>query len=119
VLAHELGDLHAVVGGQHLRRLLADQNRRIAFRFPATAKFKTAIVEVMRYPAKADLPLALNVNDSTASTRVLELQKTERIIVPLSALAETNLTLAAERSYPLAAPDTRSRSFRIVNIDFQ
>lgn len=94
-------------------------DRRIAFRFPATAKFKHAVVEVMRFPAKADLPLALTVNGSTASTRELELQKTERIMVPLSASAETTLTLAAERSYPLAAPDIRSRSFRIVNIDFQ
>jgi len=34
-------------------------------------------------------------------------------------LLTNGLSLAAERSFPLAAPDTRSRSFRIVNIDFQ
>ena len=65
------------------------------------------------------MPLALTINGSTGSTRMLELQKTERIIVPLSALEETTLKLAAERSFPLTAPDTRSRSFRIVNIDFE
>ena len=93
-------------------------DRRIALRFPATAKFKTAIVEVMRFPAKADLPLTLTINGA-GSTKLLELQKTERIRIPLSTLAETTLTLGAERSFPLAAPDTRSRSFRIVNIDFE
>ena len=94
-------------------------DRRIAFRFPATARFKTAVVEIVRFPAKADLPLSVAVNDTPTTTRTLELQKTERIRVPLSALAETTLTLVAEHSYPLAAPDTRSRSFRIVNIDFE
>jgi hypothetical protein len=79
-------------------------DRRISFRFPATAKFKQAIVEVMRFPAKADLPLALTVNGATTSTRVLELQKTERIIVPLSALTETTLTLAAERQLSSRGP---------------
>jgi hypothetical protein len=94
-------------------------DRHIAFRFPATAKFKTAIVEIMRYPAKADLPIGVTVNGAPAPDRLLELQKTERILVPLSATGDTSLTLGTERNFSLAAPDTRMRSFRIVNIDFQ
>jgi hypothetical protein len=94
-------------------------DRKISFRFPPTTKFRQAVVEVMRFPAKADLPLAVTINSATNSPRLLELQKTEQIVVPLSAQADTTLALAAERSFPLTAPDTRSRSFRIVNIDFQ
>ena len=56
--------------------------------------------------------------DGVAEPHVLELEKTERIVVPLSASADTQLDLSTERSFPLAAPDTRERSFRIVNIDF-
>jgi hypothetical protein len=94
-------------------------DRKIEFRFPATDRFKSAIVEVMRYPAKADLPLAVSLNGTPGEPRSLELEKTERITVPLSTARETVLGLKAERSFPLAAPDTRSRSFRVVNIDFQ
>ena len=94
-------------------------DRQVAFRFPATAQFKTAIVEVVRYPSRADLSLAVRSGGAPAETRVLELEKTDRIRVPLSTQAEATLSLATEASFPLAAPDTRSRSFRIVNIDFE
>ncbi len=94
-------------------------DRKIDFSFPATTRFKEAIVEVVRYPAKADLPLEVKIGSNAPATRVLGLQQTERILVPLSATADTRLSLTAERSFPLAAPDTRERSFRIVNIDFQ
>jgi hypothetical protein len=62
--------------------------------------------------------LSVSVDGNAPTTKVLGLEATERIIVPLSATGETKLDLSAERSFPLAAPDTRSRSFRIVNIDF-
>lgn len=93
-------------------------DRRIDFRFPATDTFDTAIIEVMRFPAKADLPLAIALNGDAPEQRELALEQTERIEVPISAVQETRLTLSTERTFPLAAPDTRSRSFRIVNIDF-
>jgi hypothetical protein len=94
-------------------------DRQVAFRFPATTQFKTAIVEVVRYPSRTDLPLAVRSSGGPAETRSLELEKTERIRVPLSAQAEATLSLGTDASFPLAAPDTRSRSFRIVNIDFE
>jgi hypothetical protein len=49
----------------------------------------------------------------------LGLEKTERITVVLSPDHATGVTLDAPRNFALAAPDTRLRSFRIVNIDFQ
>jgi hypothetical protein len=49
----------------------------------------------------------------------LELEKIERITLPLSADQATALTLEAPRNFALAAPDTRLRSFRVVTIDFQ
>lgn len=94
-------------------------DRRIRFRFPATARFKTASVQVVRFPSRPDLPLSVAVDGQSVGARTLELEKPERIDVALSAAKETILELAAPRSYPLAAPDTRSRSFRIVGIDFE
>ena len=94
-------------------------DRRINFSFPATDRFKQADVEIVRFPAHADLPLAVSRNGGAPETRTLELEKTERIIVPLSATRAATLSLSAPRSYLLTAPDTRERSFRIVNIDFE
>lgn len=94
-------------------------DRRIAFRFPATDLFKNALVEVVRFPSKSDLPLDLVVNGQSEKPRTLELEKTELITLPLSPDGATEMTLSTERSFPLAAPDTRHRSFRIVNIDFE
>jgi hypothetical protein len=94
-------------------------DRRIAFDFPATKQFKTAIIEIIRFPAKADLPLSVGVNGTAQPVVSLGLEKTERITVALSADHATGVTLDAPRNFALAAPDTRLRSFRIVNIDFQ
>ena len=94
-------------------------DRKVSFSFPATSRFHTAIVEVVRFPARSDLPLALAVNGEPQPGRNLLLDKTERIRVPLAAGSATTLELSAPRDFPLAAPDTRSRSFRIVNIDFE
>jgi hypothetical protein len=93
-------------------------DRTIAFRFPATERFQHAIVQLVRYPAVADLPIAM-VQNGERSERVLGLETTETIRVPLSSNGEATLSLSASRSYPLAAPDTRSRSFRLVNVDFE
>jgi len=93
--------------------------RKVAFRFPSTRRFKTAVVQIVRFPAKSDLPLSVVIDGGPTQARSLELQKTETIKVPLSSVHDTTLALAAERSFALAAPDTRSRSFRIVNIDFE
>ena len=94
-------------------------DRRIAFSFPATKQFKTALVEVVRFPAKADFPLAVAVDGTARPPLALGLEKTERIAIPLSADRATTVTLDAPANFALAAPDTRLRSFRIVNIDFQ
>jgi len=94
-------------------------DRRIAFSFPATKQFKNAIVEVVRFPAKADLPLTVGINGATQPALTLGLEKTERVAIPLSGDQATAVTLDALRNFALAAPDTRIRSFRIVNIDFQ
>jgi hypothetical protein len=94
-------------------------DRRVQFRFPATDRFKNALVEVVRFPAKADLPVSVQLGSGATETRTLQLEKTERIVIPLSASAETTAVLSAERNFPLTAPDTRERSYRIVNIDFE
>jgi hypothetical protein len=94
-------------------------DRKVSFSFPATTRFHTAIVEVVRYPARSDLPLAVTVNGEAAAPRSLGLDKTERIRVPLAADHDTALELSAPRNFPISAADPRSRSFRIVNIDFE
>jgi hypothetical protein len=94
-------------------------DRHIAFDFPATKQFKTAIIEVIRFPAKADLPLTVGVNGTAQPIVSLGLEKTERITVLLSPDHATGVTIDAPRNFALAAPDTRLRSFRIVNIDFK
>ncbi len=94
-------------------------DRHIDFSFPATARFKQAIIELIRYPSQADLPLAVQVDGKPAETRMLHLQKVERIDVPLSAVRATTLSLTAPRDYELTPPDRRRRSFRLVNIDFE
>ncbi len=93
-------------------------DRRATFAFPPTPAFKRAHVEIVRFPARTDYSVDVTVNGQT-STLNLPLDATERITVPLSATEGTALTLACERRFELAAPDTRTRSFRIVNIDFE
>jgi hypothetical protein len=89
----------------------------LSLRFPATTRFKEAIVEVVRFPTRRDFPLAVTVNGK-ATSKTMALEETLRLRIPLSAVAETRSVLSAEPSYPLGAPDTRSRSYRVVNIDF-
>jgi hypothetical protein len=92
---------------------------RLSLHFPATDKFHSAIVEVVRYPSKADFPLSVDVNDKIGAPRELGLERTERVIIPLSAAAETKVDLAANEAFQLGPNDPRERSFRIVNIDFE
>jgi hypothetical protein len=94
-------------------------DRRLEFRFPATTRFKDAIVEVIRFPAPPDMPLSVSQDGGSEKTLTLALEKTERIRIPLSGLRETTAVLTTSQSYPLAAPDTRTRSYRVVNIDFE
>jgi hypothetical protein len=91
---------------------------KLALRFPATTRFKEAIIQVIRYPSKRDYSLAVTVNGKPAPDQVLGLDQTETVRVPLSAVSDTVTTLAASERYPLGAPDTRTRSYRVVNIDF-
>ena len=72
---------------------------------------------MVRYPSRRDYPLAVTVNGVTTSQN-MALEETRTLRVPLSALADTSVELSADQSFPLGAPDTRSRSYRIVNIDF-
>lgn len=88
------------------------------FRFPATGQYKTAVIEVLRYPARTDLPVTITTNGQ-ATTAMLPLEQTYRINVPLSATQETVAELAADRAYELSAADPRQRSYRIVNISIE
>ena len=91
---------------------------RLALRFPYTSSFRHAIIEVVRYPSRRDYPLSVSLNGAPATERTLGLEATERIVIPLSALKDTAAVLSASERFPLGPPDTRSRSYRIVNIDF-
>jgi len=93
-------------------------DKRLALGFPPTGKFKEAIVDVIRYPARRDYALAIAIDGAKSLPMNLELETTERIRIPLSATSETTATLTTDQSYPLGAPDTRVRSYRVVNIDF-
>jgi hypothetical protein len=94
-------------------------DRQIDFSFPATGRFTHAYVELVRFPAHADLPLAVSIDGGSPETRLLALEQRERIAVPLSATRTTTLSLSAPRRYPLSPPDPRERSFRLVSIDFE
>ena len=94
-------------------------DKTLTLRLPPTTRFKTALVDVMRFPDKADLPLAVTIGSAPARVVNLGLETVERITVPLSEASNTEVALQADRSFPLSMPDTRSRSYRIVNIDFQ
>lgn len=92
--------------------------REASFRFPASDKFKTATLEIVRYPARTDLPLAVTI-DGRATNVELPLEQVYRVNVPLSATGETVLKLATDRVYELSEADPRQRSFRIVNISLE
>jgi hypothetical protein len=94
-------------------------DRHLALDFPATSKFTEAVIQVVRFPSKADMPLAVAQEGRPGETRVLLLEQTETITVPLSQVQDTKLVLSAGASFPLAAPDSRTRSYRVVNIDFR
>ncbi|HEX3730702.1 MAG TPA: hypothetical protein VHV47_12905, partial [Opitutaceae bacterium] len=94
-------------------------DRRLSLRFPATALFKAAEVQVIRFPARGDLPLSTAVDGGKAAARHLQLETPDTVEIPLSTSQDTSAELTAPRDYPLAAPDTRSRSFRILKIDFR
>jgi hypothetical protein len=93
-------------------------DRRLSMRFPATDRFKEAIVEVIRYPARRDFPLSVSIDGGAEKSRALGLEETERILIPLSAKSDTTAVLSASESFLLGFPDTRTRSYRVVNIDF-
>ncbi len=93
-------------------------DRRLDLSFPATGRFRVARIEVIRYPAKADLPLGVEIDGLPKAARVLGLEQVETLRIPLSD-RETKVSLTTDRDFPLGAPDTRRRSFRIVNIDFE
>jgi hypothetical protein len=93
-------------------------DKRLDLSFPATQRFKEAIVQVVRYPSDLDFPLDVSVNGASPARRTLGLGATETVRIPLSAADATSVRLQADRTYPLAAPDTRQRSYRVVNIDF-
>ncbi|HEY5079196.1 MAG TPA: hypothetical protein VII43_05090, partial [Opitutaceae bacterium] len=94
-------------------------DRRLELRFPATDRFKTALVQVIRYPSAQDLAMEVSINGGAAAQRMLGLDATETIRIPLSGAADTPATLVTAKNFPLGEPDTRQRSFRVVNIDFE
>jgi hypothetical protein len=91
---------------------------RLTLKFPATGKFKEAVVEVMRYPSPKDYPLFVSINGGDSKASAMGLEQTERIAIPLSATGATGAVLYSDQSFPLGSPDTRTRSYRVVNIDF-
>ena len=91
--------------------------RQATLRFPATTQAKQAYVEVVRYPSRTDYPLTVTTAGQ-AATHPLGLEKTERLVIPLSPTGTTEVNLASDRVYELSKGDPRQRSFRIVNIDF-
>jgi|CZKI01.1.fsa_nt_gi hypothetical protein len=93
-------------------------DKRLEFRFPPTKRFKEAIVEVVRFPSKWDISLGVSQDGSSEKERTLGLERTERIRIPLSRTRDTDAVLSTDESFPLAAPDMRIRSYRVVNIDF-
>jgi hypothetical protein len=93
-------------------------DRELTLRFPATQRFGTAIVEVVRFPSRSDQPLTVSRNGTAPESRTLGLEATEQVRIPIGPGGETQVTLSTPQAFPLSAPDTRERSFRIVNIDF-
>jgi hypothetical protein len=93
-------------------------NKRLRLQFPPTERFKEALVEIVRYPSKWDLSLGVSENGGPEVSHTLELERTERIRIPLSGAHETMADLSTDQTFPLAAPDMRIRSYRVVNIDF-
>jgi hypothetical protein len=91
--------------------------RRLTLEFPATNRFKEAVVQVVRYPSKEDLPVSVSINGAKAVIHSLQLEETETLRIPLGS-KPVPVELSTDRVYPLGAPDTRLRSFRVVNIDF-
>jgi hypothetical protein len=91
--------------------------RYLALEFPATARFKEALVQIVRFPSKDDLPVRVSIGRAKPEVHTLGLEQTETLRIPLGAKA-VSVDLNADRVYSLEAPDTRQRSFRIVNIDF-
>ena len=89
----------------------------LSMRFPSTTRFKEAIVQVVRYPSRRDFSLKETV-DGKDTSQTMALEETLTLRIPLSALRDTSAELSADQSFPLGAPDTRSRSYRLVNIDF-
>jgi hypothetical protein len=91
---------------------------RLSLRFPASPAFKEAVVEIIRFPSRRDYPVSVSLNGGAGAARNLGLEELERIRIPLSAARETTATVSTDQTFPLGAPDTRSRSYRLVNIDF-
>ncbi|WP_404421360.1 hypothetical protein [Nibricoccus sp. IMCC34717] len=90
---------------------------RVALTLPPSEQYKRALIQLVRYPARADYPLTITV-DGTARQVPLQLEQSETIEIPLNSAKETAATLEALESFPLSDADPRVRSFRIINIDF-
>jgi hypothetical protein len=91
---------------------------RLDLVFPATTKFKEAVVQIIRYPSPRDYPAYVQVNGGPEKAQALPLDQAETIRIPLSGVEATTAHIRSDPSFPLQAPDTRDRSFRVVNIDF-
>ncbi|MDX2187147.1 MAG: hypothetical protein SFV32_09455 [Opitutaceae bacterium] len=90
---------------------------KVTFKLPAHPTFKRAIVQLIRYPSKADYPLNVSINGE-AREIPLRLETLETIELPIRSDGQTEATLEARESFPLSEADPRVRSFRILNIDF-
>ena len=94
-------------------------DKQVAFTFPATKHFKQAIVRVVRFPSRLDLPVTTTVNGKPGRTAPLPLETPYALTFPLASDQDTTVSIDALQAFPLGAPDTRVRSYRIVGIDFK
>lgn len=93
-------------------------DRQVAFRFPPTKGFKTAVIEVAGYPSPSSYDLTV-ASGGSENKLTLNQEQVKRVTVPLSSTEATSIRLMTENVFRLADPDTRSRSFRIVNVDLE
>jgi hypothetical protein len=92
---------------------------RLSLKLPATTRFTQAIVQVVRFPSRKDYPLSVTVDGSRKPDVAMGLEQSETIRIPLSRTAQTTAELYSGQTFQLGAPDTRSRSYRVLNIDFE
>jgi hypothetical protein len=100
-------------------KVVSDELRELAEGINGFAHNLGAEINTIRQGMTESHKIMMRLANKDMIPQMILQEKTERITIPLSVDQATALTLDAPRNFALAAPDTRLRSFRIVNIDFQ